>query len=51
MHVNFISSNDTGEICTIFVQSDNEKLGWVMKQMILLKDFLILFQIITNKKR
>ena len=24
MHVNFISSNDTGEICTTFVQSDNE---------------------------
>ena len=26
MHVNFISSNDTGEICTIFVQSDNEEI-------------------------
>ena len=23
MHVNFASSNDTGEICTIFVWSDN----------------------------
>ena len=23
MHVNFVSSNDTGEICTIFVWSDN----------------------------
>ena len=26
MHVNFISSNDTGEIHTIFVQSDNEEI-------------------------
>ena len=24
MHVNFVSYNDTGEIRTIFVQSDNE---------------------------
>ena len=26
MHVNFISSNDTGEILTIFVLSDNEDI-------------------------
>ena len=26
MHVNFVSSNDTGEIRTIFVQSDNEEI-------------------------
>ena len=26
MHVNFISSNDTGKICTIFVWSDNEEI-------------------------
>ena len=26
MHVNFISSKDTGEICTIFVWSDNEEI-------------------------
>ena len=26
MHVNFISSNDTGEIRTIFVWSDNEEI-------------------------
>ena len=26
MHVNFISFNDTGEIHTIFVQSDNEEI-------------------------
>ena len=51
MHVNFISSNDTGEICTIFVQSDNEEIRLGNETEILLKDFLILFQIITNKKR
>ena len=38
MNVNFVSSNDTGEIRTIFVWSDNEE----MKQMILLKGFLVL---------
>ena len=26
MHVNFISSKDTGEICTIYVRSDNEEI-------------------------
>ena len=26
MHVNFVSSNDTGENRTIFVQSDNEEI-------------------------
>ena len=26
MDVNFVSSNDTGEICTIFVLSDNEEI-------------------------
>ena len=26
MHVNFVSSNDTGEIRTIFVWSDNEEI-------------------------
>ena len=26
MHVNFVSSNDTGEICTIFVLSDNDEI-------------------------
>ena len=26
MHVNFLSSNDTGEIRTIFVWSDNEEI-------------------------
>ena len=38
MNVNFVSSNDTGEIRTIFVWSDNEE----MKQMMLLKGFLVL---------
>ena len=26
MHINFVSSNDTGEIRTIFVWSDNEEI-------------------------
>ena len=26
MHVDFVSSNDTGETCTIFVWSDNEEI-------------------------
>ena len=34
IHVNFISSNDTGETVSLLV---------VMKQMVLLKDLLILF--------
>ena len=28
MHVNFISSKDTGETCTIYVWSDNVKIMW-----------------------
>ena len=27
MHINFISSNDTGEVCIIFVLSDNEEIS------------------------
>ena len=42
MHVNFVSSKDTGETCTILCGVIMEKLGWVIKQMILLKNFLIL---------
>ena len=43
MLVNFVSSNDNGEDRTIFVWSDMKKLvGQVMKQVILLKDLLIL---------
>ena len=26
MHMNFVSSNNTGEICTVFVWSDNEEI-------------------------
>ena len=26
MHVNFVSSKDTGETCTIFVWNDNEEI-------------------------
>ena len=29
MHVNFISSKDTGETRTIYVWSDNVKIMWV----------------------
>ena len=28
MHVNFISSKDTGETCTIYVSSNNESIMW-----------------------
>ena len=47
MHVNFVSSNDSGKIRTVFVgvirsTQRRKKLGWVMKQIILLKDFSIL---------
>ena len=41
MSVNFISSNDTGEIRTFFCGVIMKKLGRVMKQMTLLVDFLI----------
>ena len=40
MSVNFISSNDTGEIRTFLCGVIMKKLGRVMNQMILLKDFL-----------
>ena len=26
MHINFISSNNTGKICTVFVWSDNQQI-------------------------
>ena len=35
MIVNFISSNDTGEIRTFLCGVIMNKLGWVMKQMAL----------------
>ena len=31
MHVNFISSKDTGETCTILCGVIMKKLGWVIK--------------------
>ena len=40
MSVNFISSNDTGEIRTFLCRVIMKKLGRVMKQLTLLKDFL-----------
>ena len=41
MYISFVSSNDTGEIRTIYLWSDNDEIR-LMKQMILLKDLLIL---------
>ena len=41
MRVNLISSKDTREFRTIYVRSDNEEITPGMKQMTLLKDFLI----------
>ena len=40
MSLNFISSSDTGEICTFLCGVIMKKLDRVMKQMTLLKDFL-----------
>ena len=48
MHVNFISSEDTGEICTIYVWSDNEEIrqgnetDYIVKE--LFKSFLNNYQ-------
>ena len=38
--INVISSKDKGETRTFFVWSNSEDLGQVMKQMILLRNFL-----------
>ena len=42
MHINFVSSNDTEEIRTIFMWSDNEEIRLGNEQMTLLKHLLIL---------
>ena len=42
MHVNFISSNDTGETRTIYVWSDNEEIRLSNETGNIIKDFLIL---------
>ena len=44
VHVNFISSNDTGETSTFLCGVIMKKLSRVMKQMTLLKGFLIFFR-------
>ena len=49
MHVNFISSNDTGEIRTIFVQSDNEEIRLGNKTDDIIKGFLNSF--LTNYQK
>ena len=38
MHVNFVSSNDTGEICTIFVCSDNDEIRLVNETDYIIKE-------------
>ena len=42
MHVNFTSSNDTGETRTIYVWSDNEEIRLSNETGDIIKDFLIL---------
>ena len=42
MSVNFVSSNDTGEICTIFVWSDNEEIRLGNEANDIIKGLLIL---------
>ena len=43
MGVNFISSNNTGEVRTFFVRSDNEEIRSGNETMGLLRGFLNLF--------
>ena len=42
MHINFVSSNDTEEIRTVFMWSDNEEIRLGNEQVTLLKHLLIL---------
>ena len=44
MHITFVSSHDTEKLVLFFYGVIMKKLGWVMKQMALLKDFLIFFK-------
>ena len=50
MRVNFVSSNDPGEIRTIFVLSDNEEISLGNEADDIIKELLILSWIITKKK-
>ena len=50
MHINFISSKDTGENRAIYVWSSNESIMWGATQMILLENFLGPFYIIIKKR-
>ena len=50
VRVNFISSKDTGETCTIYTQSNNVSIVQGREiQMILLKNFQSLFYMIIKK--
>ena len=42
MHINFVSSNDTGEVRIIFVLSDNEEISLGNETDDIVKDLLIL---------
>ena len=50
MRVNFISSKDTGETCTIYVWSDNVKIMWGSDANDIIKELLSLFYIIIKKR-
>ena len=49
MHVNFISSNDTGEIRTIYVWSDNKEIRSSNETYDIIKGFLNSF--LTNYQK
>ena len=51
MHINFVSSNDTGEIRTVSAWSDNEEIRWGNETDDIVKIyFLILSWMIIKKK-
>ena len=50
MHINFLSSNDTGEVRTVFVWSDNEEIRFGNETDDIIKDLLILSWIIIKKQ-
>ena len=51
MHVNFISSNDTGETRIIFVWSDNEEIRSGNETDDIIKELFKSLLTITKKKR
>ena len=51
MHINLISSEVQEKLVLFLCGVITKKLGWVMKKMTLLKNFLNLSSTITKKKR